>query len=144
MPKIFKDKNGTQYTIHLTLGKCREIRGKLDIDATNPRDIPELIDSLATRLAFVWYCVEDQAIEKGVTLEKWEENLMGEGVADDCGDAMLSELADFSHAFGQAGAALTIRKALEGLKAMRTMTQSAEFEKQIDRAMKAATAGATS
>ncbi len=95
MPRQFKDNKGQQWTITITLKKCRYVRDRLPLDIFNPADWTELIDSLANRLAYVWWLVADQAKELDVSDEQFEERLYGKGIADNASNEFLAELADF-------------------------------------------------
>lgn len=137
----FKDNKDREYVLTITLGQCREIRAKLGVDATSPQDLPELIDSLATRLAFVWYLIEPQAQKLGIGVAEWEEAMAGEGVADACSDTLHEALADFTQRYGMTGPSKLLRTALKGQQEMRAKAKTPEFDQQLTETMRKLVAG---
>lgn len=103
MPRQFTDNKGQKWTITITLKKCRYVRERLPLDIFNPEDWQELLKSLGSRLAYVWWLVQDQAQELEVSDEQFEERLYGKGIADNASNEFLAEMADFFRRLGQEG-----------------------------------------
>jgi hypothetical protein len=101
MPTTFEDKKGNKYTLTLTLSSVRDIQTRLPIDILNDQDWRVLMGSLVQRLAYVWWHVKDQAEGYGLDLDAWEMNITAPGVADEVGDALLTEMVSFYRSLGQ-------------------------------------------
>jgi len=127
MPRQFTDNTGQKWTISITLKKARFVRERLDCDLFNPEDWQELLQSLGTRLAFVWYLVADQAKELELTDEQFEARLYGEGVADNCSNEFLAELADFFRRLGQPGMVTGTDVARESMERHQKRAMDPEF-----------------
>ena len=144
MPTTYTDNTGREYTLALTLGKARQLRANTGIDVTNPQDVPNIINSLATRLVMVWWLVADQCQQYGLDMDRFEEALQGDGVADNVGDALLAELADFTQRYGQKAVAVTLTETLSVMKMQREKMNSPEQIEAIQRKMEEVAAGLTS
>ena len=95
MPQTFTDNQGNEWTLELTLGRARAIRGKLNLDLFNESDWQTLMSSLLDRLTYVFYLVSDQASERGVSIDDFDRALVGPGIPDQASDAFLDELVFF-------------------------------------------------
>ena len=91
------------WTLGLTLGKVREFRTRLGLDLLNPQHHLQVLNSLTDRLAFVFLLCEEQAKQTEVSVDEFEERLIGDGFADAASDAFLAELAFFFPQPGPSG-----------------------------------------
>ncbi len=138
MPEKFTDNKEKTYVLTLTLGKTREVRAKLPCDLFNENDWKLLMSSLADRLAYIWWLVADQAREDGISLEQFEQRLIGKGVADGASDAFLAELVNFYRAYDQTKLMTMTMQLSKAMKTERKMTHSDRFEQVIEHAINGA------
>jgi hypothetical protein len=100
MPRQFTDNKGQKWNISITIWKTRFVRDRLPLDLFNRSDWAELMDSLGSRFAYIWWLVQDQAKELGVSDVQFEERLYGEGILFDASMEFMAELADFFRRVG--------------------------------------------
>ena len=131
MPKTFTDNQGNDWTLELTLGKAREVRGKLNIDLFNEADWQTLMSSLLDRLTFVFYLVAEQARERNVSIDDFDRALIGPGIPDRASDAFLDELVFFYQELGQTKLAKLSKAFRDGTTKERQKFEELDFDKML-------------
>lgn len=132
MPQTFTDNTGRKWTLELTLGRAREIRGKLNLDVFNESDWQILMSSILDRLTYAFYVVKDQALELGVTIDDFEAAVMGDGVSDQVSDALVRELVFFYSALGQVKLSKLTKAFLAGTEKEREKFATIDFDKMLE------------
>jgi hypothetical protein len=135
MPHQFKDNQGRQYTVAMTLGKMRDIRGRYACDVFNSDDWQRVCASLAERLAVLWFIIADQAESYGLDLDAWETALQGEGIATEAGDSFLLELIDFFRRYDQKEMALLTETMMEQTRKAKAQINRPDFKQAIEKTM---------
>jgi len=131
MPQTFTDNQGNEWTLELTLGRARAIRGKLNLDLFNETDWQTLMSSLLDRLTYVFYMVADQASERGVSIDDFDRALIGSGIPDNASDAFLDELIFFYKELGQTKLAKVSKAFRDGTAQERTKFEEVDFDKLL-------------
>ena len=139
MPHKFTDSNGKEYTVELTLGKTREVRGKFAIDLFNENDWTKLMASLLDRLTYVWWLIKPQADAFGVSIDDFDHALCGGEYADQASDAFLDELVFFYADLGQTKLHKLTKAYREGTKNEREKFKTQEFEDLLNQTINGAT-----
>lgn len=132
MPQTFTDNTGRKWTLELTLGRAREIRGKLNLDVFNESDWQVLMSSILDRLTYAFYVVKDQALELGVTIDDFEAAVMGDGVSDQVSDALVRELVFFYSELGQVKLSKLTKAFLAGTEKEREKFATINFDKMLE------------
>jgi len=132
MPQTFTDNTGRKWTLELTLGRAREIRGKLNLDVFNESDWQILMSSILDRLTYSFYVVKDQALELGVTIDDFEAAVMGDGISDQVSDALVRELVFFYSALGQVKLSKLTKAFLTGTEKEREKFATIDFDKMLE------------
>jgi len=137
--KSFKDNQGQQWNLSLTLGKVRQIREKLGIDLLNPTHYQQLITSLTDRLAYCFLLCEEQGREIGVNDgDDFEERLYGDGISDGASDAFIGETVLFFQKLGQKSMAVLAEKSWKlhqaGQAKVHDLMSTGQFASLLDRA----------
>lgn len=105
---VFKDKNGTEWTIDLTLDKIRRIEAA-DFAAAFHSDAPQsiqffppqddlftdIITNPAVAFGMVWLCCQQQAEERNIKTEEEFTNLFNGKSLQESRIAFYEELPDF-------------------------------------------------
>ena len=131
MPQTFTDNQGNEWTLELTLGRARAIRGKLNLDLFNETDWQTLMSSLLDRLTYVFYMVADQASERGVSIDAFDRLLTGPGIADKASDAFLDELVFFYAELGQTKLGKLSKAFRDGTQNERQKFEEIDFDKML-------------
>ncbi|MEO1530388.1 MAG: hypothetical protein AAFX06_33790 [Planctomycetota bacterium] len=138
MAKTFRDNLNDEWVISLTLSKARSLRDQLGTDVLNPEQYASLLGSPLDRLAFVFVLCSDQAKERGLDVDTFEERLYGDGFADAASVALLEETEDFFRRLGQNSLAILAEKSVASMKAgqerMAKAIQSGAYERVLDAA----------
>lgn len=131
MPHTFKDGNGKQFSIELTLGSVRMVRGKLALDLFNENDWTQLMSSLLDRLTYVWWLCKDQAEAYGYDIDAFDRALCSGDAANTASDAFLEELIVFYAGLSQVKLQKLTRAYLTGTQAERQKFATKEFEQVL-------------
>jgi len=131
MPQTFTDNQGNEWTLELTLGRARAIRGKLNLDLFNESDWQTLMSSLLDRLTYVFYLVSDQASERGVSIDDFDRALIGPGIPDQASDAFLDELVFFYQGLGQTKLGKLTKAFRDGTMKERQKFEEIDFDKML-------------
>lgn len=128
--KVFKDRQGKQWEISITVGTIKRVKDILGINLLDAVST-DLLDTIRTDPVFLcdllYAICKPQADRDGVTDIDFGEGLAGDSIAD-ATDAFLSELVDF---FPQSQRNL-LRKALAKVEqAEKQMTET--LDQQIDK-----------
>jgi hypothetical protein len=116
--KSFKDNQGQQWNLALSLTKIRRMREKLGLELLNPEHFLKVCTSVTDQMAFCFLLVEDQAKSLGLNdPDQFEERLYGEGVSTAACFALLEETELFSQKLGQKALAALAKKMIEIMKA---------------------------
>lgn len=136
--KSFKDNQGQQWNLALTLGKVRTLREKLGLDLLNPQHYLQILGSLTDRLAFVFLLVEPQANDIGIDVDEFEERLYGDGFATEAGTAFLLETELFFQKLGQKAMAGLAKSSIKSMAAgqakLDEMLTSGQFDSLLNQA----------
>jgi hypothetical protein len=136
--RSFKDNEGQQWNLSLTLGKVRQLRLALGFDLLNTQDFYQVATSLTERMTFVFLLVKEQADAIKVDADAFEERLYGEGIADAASLAFMEETELFFQKLGQQGMASLARKTIEGTKEIQqyvaSLTASGNKDSPTDQA----------
>lgn len=128
MPHTFKDGNGKQFTIELTLGSVRMVRGKFALDLFNESDWTQLMSSLLDRLTYVWWLCKEQAEAYGYDIVAFDQALCSGNAANLASDAWLEELIVFYEGLSQVKLQKLTKAYLTGTQAERIKFGTSEFE----------------
>ena len=112
----FKDNQGTTWNIALTIGKVRQLREKLGLDLMDTEHHLQVLNSLTDRLTFVFLLVEEQAKDRKVDAEEFEQRLQGKGIATAASVAFCEELESFFHRYDQEAQSRLTRTSIETMQ----------------------------
>ncbi|QDT07794.1 hypothetical protein K227x_62220 [Rubripirellula lacrimiformis] len=129
--KTFKDNQGHEWNLALSLASVRKHRQTLGLDLFNHEHHRQVMESLVDRLAFCFLLVEEQAKAIEVSVDQFEERLYGDGFSTEAGVAFLEELADFYQKLGQKAFAMLTTIAIKAIRAGETRMQDLESSGQI-------------
>lgn len=136
--RTFKDNQNQQWTLSLTLGTVRRLRDATGIDLFNPDDHWRLLTSVLDRVEWVYLLVADQRKKYEIDRDEFDDRLVGEGFMDAAGDALMEEMVDFFHQFGQQAMAKLTEKQLKVMQHNRAVVkqqiESGDFDKALDQA----------
>lgn len=136
----FTDNMHQKWNLSLSLLEVRTLREKLGLDLLNPEHYLQVSASLTDRLAFVYLLCEKQAKEYEVSVEEFEERLMGDGFATAASNAFIAETEAFFQRLGQHMLAGLARKNLETMKMgqqkVDEMVQTGQLDSLLDDAGK--------
>jgi hypothetical protein len=119
----------------MTLGRMRKIRERYACDVFNSDDWKKVCNSLAERLAMVWWLVQDQAESYGLDLDAWELSLQGDGIATGAGDAFLKELVDFFRRYDQKEMATLTEVVMTTTRKAKEAMARPDFKETLDQHM---------
>ena len=122
----FKDANGRDWHIKITVGTVKAVRDVLHIDLTDMRTIKKIGEDVCLLVDCLYVCCQKEATESNITDEQFGESMAGDAL-DSATDAFLNELINFSPA--QKGNLL--RKTLAKTKALLDL-ETVEMEKRIE------------
>lgn len=154
---VFKDKNGTEWAIDLTLDKIRHIEAadfSAAFHAEEPRHIQffppqddlftDIITNPAVAFGMVWICCQQQANDRGIQTEEEFANLFNGKSLQDSRIAFYEELPGFFPEMATTLAALverftTIQKRVD--QKLSEGTKRLISEERVDRVIDEALAG---
>jgi hypothetical protein len=128
--RIFKDREGTAWTIDITVTAIKRVRAGMDIDLLTAAEGQMLIDLADDEVKMVdliyWLC-KPEAEKRGVSDEQFGEAMLGEAI-ERAYDAFMEDLADF---FRDPAKRRVMRTMLEKAKRLQTK-QMAMIEEKLN------------
>lgn len=142
--QIFKDRQGREWTVELTLGSVRRIKNLVGVDLldiANEKIFEGLANDPEQLVNVVFAACKPQAEKNNVTDIDFGEAMAGDTIAAATG-ALLEELVNFIQAYKPRRGQL-LRRALEKLEAVEekaiqkaeALIGSDEFDKHIEKAL---------
>ncbi len=121
----FKDSNGKDWAIKITVGTVKAVRDELKIDLTDMATLKILGDDVCLLVDCLYVCCKSEAEASNISDIQFGESMAGEAL-DSASDAFMNELINFF----PAQKANLLRKTLEKAKSLQAQATE-EVEKRI-------------
>jgi hypothetical protein len=131
----FRDSNGKEWAIKITVGTIKMVRDELKIDLTDMATLKELGDDVCLLVDCIYLCCKAEADESGIDDIKFGQSMAGEAL-DNAESAFMNELINFFPARKADLLRKTLKKAMEmqeeAAAVVEKRIESLSFEKLTD------------
>jgi hypothetical protein len=139
--KKFKDSEGREWSLSVTIGDAKRIKEDLSLDLLNHVAITEIAADPYQLVGVLWLLCEAQSAKAGVTDEQFGRGLAGDAI-DHATDALLGAIIDFFPKRQRGALQALLAKVMQANEQGATLAESKANSPQMEMAIQGAMAKA--